>query len=121
VSGPIGPLPAETVSRYVYRHAMRYVRGYVLGTTHRHPEPIVRRYVVRHAGATSVATCGGTIHRYAAHTVRRYVRDMVWRYAVGYVCRNLAQQRAHHARCPVNGGLLGRVRHYARSQVVGCV
>ena len=63
----------------------------------------------------------GTIHRYAAHTVRRYVSDMVWRYAVGYVCRNLAQQRAHHARCPVNGGLLGRVRHYARSQVVGCV
>ena len=120
-SGPIGPLPAETVSRYVYRHAMRYVRGYVRGTTHRHPEPIVRRYVVRDAGRYVSGYVRGTIHRYAAHTIRRYVSDMVCRYAVGYVCRNLARQRVHHARCPVNGGLLGRVRHYARAQVVGYV
>jgi hypothetical protein len=93
VSGPIGPLPAETVSRYVYRHAMRYVRGYVRGTTRRHPEPIVRRYVVRDAGRYVSGYVRGTIHRYAAHTIRRYVSDMACRYAVGYVCRNLARQR----------------------------
>jgi len=63
----------------------------------------------------------GIIRRYAAHIIRRYVSDMVCRYAVGYVCRNHAQQRVHHARWPVNGGLLGRVRHYARAQVVGYV
>jgi len=39
VSGPIGPLPAETVCRYVYLHAVRYVSGYVRGTTHRHAAP----------------------------------------------------------------------------------
>ena len=63
VSGPIGPLPAETVCRYVSRHAVRYVTGYVRSTTPRH----------------------------AAHTVRRYVCNIVRRYAVGYVPSNLAQ------------------------------
>ena len=63
VSGPIGPLPAETVCRYVSRHAGRYVTGYVRSTTPRH----------------------------AAHTVRRYVCNIVRRYAVGYVPSNLAQ------------------------------
>jgi len=63
VSGPIGPLPAETVCRYVSRHAVRYVNGYVRSTTPRH----------------------------AAHTVRRYVCNIVRRYAVGYVPSNLAQ------------------------------
>ena len=63
VSGPIGPLPAETVCRYVSRHAVRYVTGYVRSTTPRH----------------------------AAHTVRRYVCNIARRYAVGYVPSNLAQ------------------------------
>lgn len=98
VSGPIGPLPAKTVSRYVYRHAMRYVSGHVRSTTHRHAAHSGRRYVYRHAVRYVTGYVRGTTHRYATHTVRRDVGNMVRRYAGRYVCSNLSRQRVHHAR-----------------------
>ena len=121
VSGPIGPLPAETASRYVHCHATGYVSGYVRGTTHRHVAHTVCRYVYRHAMRYVGAYVWSTPHRYAAHTVRRYVCNVVCRYVVGYVGGHLSQQRGPHARRQVTGGLRGCVRHYASPQIPGYV
>jgi len=100
---------------------VRYVSGYVRGTTHRHAAHNVCRYVYRRAVRYLTGYVQGTPHCYAPHTVRRYVGNMVCRYAVGYVGSHLAQQRVHHVRRQVTGGLLVRVRHYARPQVPGYV
>ena len=109
------------MSHYVYRRAMRYVTGYVQGTTHRHAAHTVRRYVVRDAGRYVGGYVRGTPHRYARHTVRCYVCNIVCRYAVGYVGSNLAQQRVPHVWRQVNGGVRGCVRLYASRPVTGYV